>query len=78
MDIALTPEENKLLEHAKEAIVKHNKIRHANGGIGTLYSFILSDGWTFPMLEKYTIGDFFPLPFEPPAGLWDNWQPQKS
>jgi hypothetical protein len=33
------------------------------------------DGWTFPTLEKYTIADFFPLSFEPPADLWDNRQP---
>lgn len=32
------------------------------------------DGWTFPQLEKYTIQDFYPLPFEPEEGLWDNWE----
>ena len=94
-----------LVEYAIEAIVKYNKIRHANGGIDTLYSFLLSDsgkihegacyesnlalatvcgerhakaGWTFPKLEKYTIKDFYPLPYEPKEGLWDNWQPNKS
>lgn len=43
MDIDLTPEEEKLVEHAKGAIVKYNIIRHENGGIDTLYSFVLSD-----------------------------------
>ena len=34
------------------------------------------DGWTFPKLEKNTIKDFYPLPYEPKEGLWDNWQPK--
>lgn len=145
----LTSEEQELIEHAKEAIVKYNTIRRENGGIDTLYAFLLSnsgrihdgacyeaslahatvcgerhaianmilhesykaritsivvadpvpevqeqsrppcgtcrhliwsqgtpdttvilmqyiqrtDGWTFPVLEKYTIQDFYPLPF---------------
>lgn len=42
MDIELTSEEGKLVEYAKEAVVKYNKIRHTNGGIDTLYSFLLS------------------------------------
>lgn len=33
-------------------------------------------GWTFPKLEKYIIKDFYPLPYEPKEGLWDNWQPK--
>ncbi len=41
MSIILTSEEIRLIEYTKEAIVKYNKIRHANGGIDTLYSFLL-------------------------------------
>jgi cytidine deaminase len=33
------------------------------------------EGWTFPKMEKYTIKDFYPHPYEPKEGLWDNWQP---
>ncbi len=162
MNIDLTPEEIKLVDYSKETIVKYNKIRHENGGIDTLYAFVLSDrgnihdgacyepnivqatvcgersaianmvlqesykakvksiviadpvpkvqehgtppcgtcrhliwshgtpettvilmqyiqsknGWTFPKLEKYTIKDFYPLPYEPKENLWDNWQPK--
>lgn len=43
MDIDLTLEEKRLVEYAKEAVLKYNKIRHDKGGIDTLYSFILSD-----------------------------------
>jgi len=43
MDIDLTPKEKRLVEHSKEAVVKYNKIRHENGGIDTLYAFVLSD-----------------------------------
>src|SRR5205807_9775287 len=43
MGMDLTSEEKRLVEYAKEAIVKYNQIRHANGGIDTLYSFLLSD-----------------------------------
>ncbi|MEK7110110.1 MAG: hypothetical protein AAB876_02715 [Patescibacteria group bacterium] len=160
MDINLTPEEKRLVEYSKEAIIKYNKMRHANGGIDTLYSFILSDSgnifdgacyesnishasicgercaitnmvlqesykakiksivvadpvpevqknctppcgtcrhliwshgttettviliqyiqgkdnWTFPKIEKYTIKDLYPHPYEPITGLWDNWK----
>ena len=42
MGMDLTSEEKRLVEYAKEAIVKYLKIRHANGGIDTLYSFLLS------------------------------------
>ena len=42
MDTVLTPEEKRLVAHAKQAIVKYNKIRHAHGGIDTLYAFLLS------------------------------------
>jgi cytidine deaminase len=158
MDIQLTEVENKLLEYSKVAIVKYNKIRHNNGGIDTLYAFLVSesgeiydgaafepsiicaerlaianltlqesykakikniliaspvpevqmmgtppcgacreviwnhgtpqttvillqyiqnkDGWTFPKIEKYTIKDFYPLPYETKEGLWDNWEPK--
>lgn len=162
MDTNLTSEEQKLVEYAKEAIVKYNKIRHANGGIDTLYSFLLSNhdhtydgasfeasiphasicaercaianmilhesyrekiksiviadpvpevqkrgtppcgtcrhliwahgtpattvillqyvqrknGWDFPQLEKHTIKELYPLPYESKEGLWDNWQPK--
>ena len=43
MDVDLASEEKTLLEHAKEAVIKYNKIRHASGGIDTLYSFLLSE-----------------------------------
>lgn len=162
MDMELTQDENRLLEHSKKAVVKYNKMRHANGGIDTLYAFVLSDkggihdgasyepniahatvcgercaisnmvlqesyaariksvviaapvpevqehgippcgtcrhliwshgtpettvlllqyiqgkaGWTFPKLEKFTIKDFYPIPYEPQEGIWDNWQPK--
>lgn len=162
MELNFTSAENRLIEHAKAAIVNYNKIRHAHGGIDTLYSFILSDsgnihdgacyeanlthaticgerhaianmilqesyaariksivvadpvpevqehsrppcgtcrhliwshgtpettvilmqyiqgkaGWTFPKPEKYSIKDFYPLPYEPKKGLWENWQPE--
>lgn len=39
----LTPEEKRLVEYSKEAIVRYNKIRHASSGIDTLYSFLMSD-----------------------------------
>ena len=32
--------------------------------------------WTFPKIEKYVIKDFYPLPYEPISGLWDNWEPK--
>ncbi len=162
MNVQLTPEEKKLIEYSKKAIVKYNKIRRANGGMDTLYSFLISDsgrvydgacfepnishatvcgerhaianmilhesykakiksivvadpvpevqkngtppcgtcrhliwshgtpettvilmqyvqakdGWTFPKIEKYTARDFYPHPYEPIEGLWDNWQPK--
>ncbi len=43
MDVQLTSEEKKLIEYSKEAVIKYNKIRHENGGIDTLYSFLMSD-----------------------------------
>ena len=161
-DVQLTPDEERLIDHAEAAIVKYNKMRHSRGHIDTLYSFVLSDsgrihdgasfepgvahatvcgercaianmvlqesysarirgivvadpvpalqergtppcgtcrhviwlhgtpettvlllqyiqgvaGWTFPKLEKLTIGDLYPLPFVHAVDLWDNWQPK--
>jgi cytidine deaminase len=43
MNIDLSIEETQLVEYSKDAIVKYNKMRHANGGIDTLYSFLLSE-----------------------------------
>lgn len=43
MNIKLTPDEQKLVEHAKQAIIKYNKIRHKKDDIDTLYSFLLSE-----------------------------------
>jgi cytidine deaminase len=162
MDNEITADESKLVEYAKEAVVKYNKIRHSNGGIDTLYAFLLSDrgntydgasfepniahasvcaercaissmvlqesykariksivvadpvpqvqaqstppcgtcrhliwshgtpdttvilmqyiqgkdGWTFPKIEKYGIRDFYPFPYEPIEGLWDDSRPE--
>lgn len=162
MDVDLTLEEKRLVEYSKEAVVKFNRIRHKNGGIDTLYSFLLSDGgkiydgasyepniahasvcgercaianmvlqesykakiksivvadpvpevqkngtppcgtcrhliwyhgssettvilmqyiqvkdgWTFPKIEKYTVNDLYPHPYEPVEGLWDKGQPK--
>ena len=43
MHIRLSLEETRLVEYSKEAIVRYNKMRHANGGIDTLYAFLLSE-----------------------------------
>ena len=43
MDLRLSSEESRLVEYAKEAIVKYNAIRHANSGIDTLYAFLLAE-----------------------------------
>lgn len=43
MSIKLTSDEQKLVEHAKKAIIKYNKIRHKKDDIDTLYSFLLSE-----------------------------------
>ncbi len=150
--------EHTLIEHAKKAVAAYNTLRNANGGIDTLYSFILSDsgkiydgacyesniaqaticgerhaianmvmhesyrakitaiviadpvpavqergtppcgtcrhliwsqgtpattvlllqyiktvdGWNFPKIEKYTIQELYPHPYEPKEGLWDS------
>lgn len=42
MDVQLSLLEEKLLEHAKKSVEKYNKIRHAKGGIDTLYSFLIT------------------------------------
>ncbi len=154
-----SPEEQKLIDHAKEAIVRYNTMRHNKGDLDTLYGFVLSEsgniydgacyepnpticgerhaiatmvlqesnkariksilvadpvpdaqehgtppcgtcrqiiwqqgtpetrvillqyiqgkeGYTFPKVEKYTIAELFPHPYEPKEGLWDNWEPK--
>ncbi len=38
-----TSDEKRLIEHAKRSIATYNKMRKANGGIDTLYAFLLSD-----------------------------------
>ena len=43
MAIELTPEEERLVAYAKDAIVRYNTMRHAAGGIDTLYAFLLSE-----------------------------------
>ncbi len=43
MDIKLTAQEKKLVEHAKNAIVQYNTMRHKRGSIDTLYSFLMTD-----------------------------------
>jgi len=43
MEPQFTAEEQELIEYAKKAIVKYNKIRHDKGGIDTLYAFLMSD-----------------------------------
>jgi cytidine deaminase len=39
----LTSREKALLVHAKKAIVKYNTMRQKNGGLNTLYAFLMSD-----------------------------------
>ncbi|NCO96925.1 MAG: hypothetical protein COY38_02160 [Candidatus Aenigmarchaeota archaeon CG_4_10_14_0_8_um_filter_37_24] len=36
-------DEERIISHAKEAVVKYNKLRKAKGGIDTLYAFVMSD-----------------------------------
>src|SRR5512138_1444475 len=43
MNYELKADEIKLVEYAKEGVVKYNTIRHANDGIDTLYAFLLSE-----------------------------------
>jgi cytidine deaminase len=30
--------------------------------------------WSFPKIEKFTIAELYPYPYEPIEGLWDNWK----
>jgi cytidine deaminase len=158
MELQLINDEQELVDYAKEAIVKYNRMRHKKGGIDTIYAFLMSDsgkihdgaalepgiicaerhaianltlqesykarirciviadpvpevhekstppcgacreaiwnhgtpdttvilmqyiqgktGWTFPKLEKFKASDFYPLPYEPKEGLWNNWEPK--
>jgi len=62
MDTQLTPSEQKLMDHAKENVIKYNKQRHAKGGIDTLYGFLITkegsiyDGAAFePDLSHATV-----------------------
>jgi len=41
MAVALTPNEQKLVDYSKEAIVRYNRMHHERGGDDTLYSFLL-------------------------------------
>lgn len=154
--------EKKLVEHSKKAVTRYNIMRHRNGGIDTLYAFIVSDSgkvydgacfeanlahatlcaerhaianlvmnecyqsrikaiviadpvpktqkhstppcgtcrhiiwaqgtpdtvvilmqyiqtnmsWAFPVVEKHSIKDFYPHPYEPDRNLWDRFEPQ--
>ena len=38
-----SPDEKRVIEHAKKAVVNYNKRRKARGGIDTLYAFVMSD-----------------------------------
>ncbi|MDP3986397.1 MAG: hypothetical protein U1C53_01050 [Candidatus Veblenbacteria bacterium] len=33
-------------------------------------------GWTFPKIEKFSIQELYPHPYEPKEGLWDNFVPE--
>lgn len=43
MVVKLNKNERKLVEHAKKATIRYNKLRHSTGGIDTLYAFIISN-----------------------------------
>ena len=43
MTVKLTQDEQRLVDHAKQAVVKYNKLRQAKGEDDTLYAFVLSD-----------------------------------
>ena len=43
MNSELTTEEKRLVEYAEKAIAQYNRMRHSNGGIDTLYAFLISD-----------------------------------
>ncbi|MBI4163220.1 MAG: hypothetical protein HY512_00020 [Candidatus Aenigmarchaeota archaeon] len=36
-------DEQRLVDYAKESVIKYNKERKSNGGIDTIYAFVLSD-----------------------------------
>lgn len=42
METDLTQNEQKLIKHAKESVAKYNTQRHAQGGIDTLYGFLIT------------------------------------
>ena len=46
MTVRLSPNEKKLVNHAKKAVVVYNRLRHSKGGIDTLYAFLISDSGT--------------------------------
>jgi len=41
--VTFTSDEKKLIDYAKKAVVKYNRLRKSKGGIDTLYSFVMSD-----------------------------------
>lgn len=41
--VAFSSSEKKLIEYAKKAVVKYNKLRKSRSGIDTLYAFAMSD-----------------------------------
>jgi cytidine deaminase len=43
MAIQLTKDEQRLVNHAKESLVRYNKQRNAKGQLATIYAFVLSD-----------------------------------
>ncbi len=43
MTIQLTKDEQRLVDHAKEMVVKYNNHRNAKGQLATIYAFVLSD-----------------------------------
>ena len=44
MDSQLSPAEKTLVDYAQEAVIRYNRMRHAHGGIDTLYAFVLEGG----------------------------------
>ena len=52
--------------------------RHLIWQFGTLKTSVIcmqyvqeKRGWSFPKIEKYSIGDLYPYPYEPREDLWD-------
>jgi hypothetical protein len=31
-------------------------------------------GWAFPVVEKFTAEHFYPHPYDPVEGLWDDFE----